>query len=70
MTIRVLHPHQEATKLPFTWTVVIGLLLDRLHAPDWLWGVIGTLMVALWALLLWRIRVEEHVKIDLDKPEP
>lgn len=65
MSIRVLHPRQRPTALPFTWTAVVGLLLDRFHAPSWLWGVVGTLVVLIWVLLLVRLCTERWIKIDL-----
>lgn len=32
-------------KLPIIHLMVYWLLLDRLHASAWAWGVVGTLMV-------------------------
>lgn len=32
---------------PVGFTIVLGLLLDRLAAPGWAWGVLGTVAVSL-----------------------
>jgi hypothetical protein len=35
--------------LPSVSTAVWLLVLDRLHAPGWVWGVAVTLLVLMWA---------------------
>jgi hypothetical protein len=33
---------------PVSLTLAIGLTLDRLHAPGWVWGAIGVYVVLVW----------------------
>ena len=37
-----------ALQFPITGTIAWGLLLERLHTPGWVWGVIGTLAAIVW----------------------
>lgn len=59
------------TALPFWQTVTLVLVLDRFGAPDWLWGVAGTLTVIVWAAWIyamgWR---EERVDVLATKDAP
>lgn len=32
------------TPLPISFTIAVALLLDRAHAPGWLWGMFFTIM--------------------------
>jgi hypothetical protein len=36
------------TRPPIILTVVIWLLLDRLKAPGYVWGILGTLICFMW----------------------
>lgn len=55
--------------VPTIPTIVYWLLLERLGAPGWVWGVVGTLVVVLWAGCLWDIFSSEAVEPVLkDKP--
>jgi hypothetical protein len=47
------------TKLPTVSTVAFGLLLDRLQAPGWVWGIYICLFSILWLGSLWLIIIEE-----------
>lgn len=37
-------------KLPIIPTIVFWLALERLSAPGWAWGVVGTILVVGWVL--------------------
>ena len=39
-------------KLPFFQTITIYLLLDKLDAAGWIWGVVGTIVVLWWILAI------------------
>lgn len=41
------HKHRPCT-LPIVGTVVWWMFLDRLAAPDWVWGATGVVVVVLW----------------------
>lgn len=46
-----------APRLPVTFAIVWWLLLDRLDAPGWAYGVLGSVVVlafTVWVMALWR----------------
>lgn len=51
-------------KLPFSWTAVIFLLLDRFKAAQWVWGAVG-----LWVLIIWAVIIYLIVKYDYEEVE-
>lgn len=51
------------SRLPLTGILVIGLLLDRVHAPGWLWGACGTIMFFLVVGVLYQYLTAESVDI-------
>jgi hypothetical protein len=46
--VRVVKGTQLPTRCPFISTITMGLLLDRLKAPGWAWGVIAAVYCSLW----------------------
>lgn len=38
--------------LPIMGPIALGLLLDRLGAPGWLWGAVGVLVALVWVLVI------------------
>lgn len=36
------------TRMPLLASVVLWLLLDRIHAPGWAWGTAWTMMALVW----------------------
>lgn len=38
------------TRLPVTFTMVLGLLLDRYDAPGWMWGAAGAILLLIWVV--------------------
>lgn len=67
-TYKVISPKDLPRRLPFCQTVVIGLLLDRLQAPGWVWGVAGTIVVAGWIGYIIEIFWQEWY-VRMFKPE-
>lgn len=60
---RVVPSKNLKTKSPITVGVVYWLLLDRLDAPGWVYGVVGTIAVSwlfVW-VLSWFFEVETEV---------
>lgn len=51
------------SSVPFNWTCVLFLLLDRFSAPGWVWGAVGLLVVLAWIGCLMAIYEEKHVDI-------
>lgn len=48
MTYRTIASSCLPMRCPLMGTFVWYLLLDRLGAPGWVWGVIGTLLACVW----------------------
>lgn len=40
-------------RLPFTWTGVVWLMLDRYPPPGWVQGVVWTIVVIVWFACLY-----------------
>lgn len=51
------------TRLPVSWTAIAYLLLDRVDAPGWAWGVTGTLIISLWILAIVAIGTEGQIDV-------
>lgn len=69
MSHRVLSWKQLPTRLPITSTIAWYLFLDHLHAPTWVWGVMGTLGAFLWLGSLQLIYAQEQTEIrELNVP--
>lgn len=49
------------TRLPYLSTAVAWLLLDRLDAPQWVWGAVGFFYLLLWAVAV-TLKFKESVK--------
>lgn len=45
---KVIKLNQLPSRLPIVQTIAWGLLLDRFHAPAWLWGAMGVLFLIVW----------------------
>lgn len=53
-------------KPPTMLTVVAGLVLDRVHAPSWVWGVTATVVAFLWIGFVISVFNEEQKDIFKD----
>jgi hypothetical protein len=51
------------TPLPISFTIAVALLLDRAHAPGWLWGMFFTIMAIVWIIAILASWSERYVKI-------
>lgn len=45
---KVVSYQNERASPPWVQTAIVYLLLDKWHAPQWLWGAFGLLFLALW----------------------
>lgn len=52
------------TQFPVSLTLLVPLVLDRMHAPGWLWGAAGFGLVAAWVG-----SVVNVLREDLQEPE-
>lgn len=57
-----INPKYLPTRLPIVSTAVLWLLLDRMAAPQWLWGAAGLFVLAWWAAAIYVILRVEFVK--------
>jgi hypothetical protein len=57
---RVIRLQSLPTRLPIISTAVLGLLLDRIDAPGWLWGALGVIVATAWAATIAFIIWERH----------
>lgn len=60
--IKVLKPKYLPTRAPVSLTMATCLLLDRVKAPGWVWGVVGTLLMVLWVAFFASLGREEMVE--------
>lgn len=61
--IKVISSKNLPTRPPLVASVVAWLALDRSHAPSWLWGCVGTLLLAVWVLCIYVMANEKSVNI-------
>jgi len=59
MKKRVFNRQNITTTLPVSFSITMWLLLDRLDASGWVWGVTGTIFGLLWISCIVSIFVEE-----------
>ena len=62
-TRKVVSPKNLPMRAPLTSTLVFWLVLDKLGAPGWVWGVLGTLLAVLWIAYFVDIFKREDIDI-------
>lgn len=60
---KVISHENMPARLPIFWTALCWLVLDRVGAPGWAWGVAGTLLVLAWIVQAIDIFRSEPVEI-------
>lgn len=66
----VLSHRQLPSRLPIWSTLVAWLVLDRLQAPQWVWGAATVLFVAIWVGSINSICNETQATLsELDPPQ-
>lgn len=63
---KVISVNNLPSKVPVTGTLLWILILDRLDAPGWVWGVFATLMVFLWIVIVTVIFNSEYISLFTD----
>lgn len=51
------------TRLPLLTTAVSWLILDRIQAPSWLFGSVGTILFIIWVTALHSMLTERKIDI-------
>ena len=62
---RVIAMNQLPMRPPIIPTLVYWLVLDRLEAPGWVWGVVVTLTAAAWIVWIVDVLNRDDVEISL-----
>jgi hypothetical protein len=62
---RVISNERLPTSIPAASMLSLGLLLDRLHAPIWIWWFFGIFCVAIVLVVFSRVRDEVQVEVDV-----
>lgn len=50
-------------RLPIGLSILLWLLLDRLGAPSWAWGCVGTMLAIIWAVSIYAVFTQESVEL-------
>lgn len=66
---KVIKLNQLPAKPPTLATIAWCLLLDRFHAPAWLWGIAGTLFAIMWAGSIYAMCVQDPVQLKELAPD-
>ena len=61
--MKVLHWRYFPTRIPYTWTAITWLLVDRLHIQGIPLGVIYTIGAIVWTVCLWAVVKQKLVGI-------
>lgn len=61
---KVLSGKQLGVRPPIYQTITMWLLLDRLNANQLAWGIIGTVFVFLWIVVIIGLFTQDAVEID------
>jgi len=65
-SVKVISYKQIPVKIPTIPTAVAWLLLDRLQAAGWVWGVVGTMFALLWIGSVTAFFMQETVDVIKD----
>jgi hypothetical protein len=60
---KVISPKNLPSRLPIVLTFMLYIILDKFNAPQWLWGGLGSIIVALWILIIIARYHEEEVDL-------
>jgi hypothetical protein len=61
--LKVISPKNLPARPPLTFSTVVVLTLDRLHAAGYLWGAAIAVLVLIWAAFFVGLYSCEHVEI-------
>lgn len=59
----VISPKNIPASLPYSATIATGLLLDRINAPGWVWGALGTVFAVVWVSVVIDISTRKETKV-------
>lgn len=61
--MKVISTKNQRTEMPVYSPIIIWLALDHWHAPEWLYGVFGVMVVLLWIDAIYKFGADEQVDI-------
>jgi hypothetical protein len=61
--MKVLSIKNLPSRLPFLHTVLYFLALDYWQAPQWLWGVLGAVLVFMWISAVYSLLTQDQVDV-------
>lgn len=65
--VKVIHTKNLPFKMPLGSSIILGLLLDRLQAPDLAWGIAITVTAIYWILWIVSVWTREYIDIFNDR---
>jgi len=65
-SVKVISYKQIPVRIPTVPTIVAWLLLDRLQAAGWVWGVVGTMFALIWISSVTTFFMQETVDVIKD----
>lgn len=60
---KVIKLNQLPAKPPIVASIAWFLLLDRFHAPGWLWGAMGLLFAIFWGGTIYAMCVQDPIEL-------
>jgi hypothetical protein len=58
---KVINKNNARCNFPIIATLVWWLVLDKIDAPGWAWGVIGTILVVGWVVIIIDVFTREEL---------
>lgn len=49
---------------PIIATIVWYLFLERVNAPEWLWGLMGALLGIFWIVCIWGVNDQKQIELE------
>ena len=61
--MKVISRKNFPARLPFYDTIIAGLLLDRLDAAGWVWGMFATFFILVWIGAIQAVNKQTQVNV-------
>ena len=61
--MKVLHPRNLPTRIPWLSTAVLYLLLSKWNAPVWVWSMLSVPVAVIWGSCLYAISTQKQIDI-------
>ncbi len=64
---KVINKKNLPSRIPLVGTIVYITALDYWNAPEWLWGVVGVIMVVGWVSFFFGLGTEKEIDLFVEK---